>query len=76
LNNLGLTSPGGYLPPSSNPLSANTYVSIHAESKEHALAIGVLKMDTEEIKKKNEGTAIENFHFLNDGLWGLTVETK
>lgn len=55
-----------------------------AEGKTHALAIGLTKMSGKEmffflkIKKKlkfsisieqNKGIAIENIHYLNDGLW-------
>eukprot|EP00842_Homolaphlyctis_polyrhiza_P002311 jgi/Hompol1/3080/HPOL_001555-RA len=63
----GLTSPGGSLPETNLP--AETIVAIHAEGKEHAVAIGVLKMDTDQIKSVNKGIAVSNIHFLNDGLW-------
>lgn len=44
-------------------------VAIYAENKETALAIGVLKMSTEDIKTINKGHGVENLHFLTDGLW-------
>ena len=39
--------------------------------KEHALAIGKTLMSTEDITKKNKGIGVENFHYLNDGLWNM-----
>ena len=63
----GLTSPGGKL------ISAdkNTVVAIMAEGKQHALAVGITKMSTDEIQKLNKGIAIEALHYLNDGLWQM-----
>jgi len=63
----GLTSAGGSL--GSTPLEAGAYVAVKAEGKEHILAIGRLAMSTADIAKINKGTAIENLHSLNDGLW-------
>jgi PUA domain protein len=40
-----------------------------AEGKTHALAIGLTKMSGKEIIEQNKGIAIENIHYLNDGLW-------
>lgn len=42
-----------------------------AEGKEHALAIGVTTMSTEQIRAENKGIAVENTHWLKDGLWAL-----
>ncbi|XP_002134148.2 malignant T-cell-amplified sequence 1 homolog isoform X2 [Drosophila pseudoobscura] len=61
----GLTSPGACM----TPAEKNTVVAIMAEGKEHALAIGLLTLSTEEILAKNKGIGIETYHFLNDGLW-------
>ena len=44
-------------------------MAIYAENKENALAIGVLKMSTADIKSINKGHGVENLHFLTDGLW-------
>lgn len=44
---------------------------IFAEGKEHALAIGVTLLSTKEIRETNKGVAVENTHYLNDGLWHL-----
>ena len=43
--------------------------AIFAEGKEHALAIGIMKMSSDDIKSLNKGIGIEIIHFLNDGLW-------
>ena len=62
----GFTSKGGDIP---KPLEANTAVAIYAEGKEHALAVGITKMSTTQIKTVNKGIAVENVHYLMDGLW-------
>ncbi|KAI2804859.1 hypothetical protein RDWZM_008133 [Blomia tropicalis] len=64
----GLTSKGAIMTPG---LNANDIVTVVAEGKQHALSIGVLKMSVDDIGKVNRGIAIENVHFLNDGLWRL-----
>lgn len=62
----GFTSPGGDLPVS---IEAEQPVAIYAEGKEHAMAIGLTKMSTEDIKTLNKGIAVDNIHYLMDGLW-------
>ncbi len=62
----GFTSKGGDI---STPLEAEQPVAIYAEGKEHALAIGLTKMSTEEIRTVNKGMAVETVHYLMDGLW-------
>ncbi|KAK1931444.1 Malignant T-cell-amplified sequence 1 [Phytophthora citrophthora] len=62
----GLTSAGGDMPES---LEAGTPVAIMAEGKEHAMAIGILTLSTDDIRSKNKGVAIEMVHFLGDDLW-------
>lgn len=44
-------------------------VSIYAQDKENALAVGVMMMSTEEVRKSNKGHGVENLHFVSDGLW-------
>ena len=46
-------------------------VSIFAEGKEHALAVGKTAMSTKDITEKNKGIGVENYHYLNDGLWNM-----
>ncbi|KAI9002697.1 PUA-like domain-containing protein [Gaertneriomyces semiglobifer] len=63
----GLTSKGAKLPEESLPI--NTPVAIMAEGKEHALAVGVTMMSTDDIKKVNKGVGVDLMHYLNDGMW-------
>ncbi len=53
------------------PVPAETVVAIMAEGKEHALAIGKTSMSTADIAAKNKGVGVENYHYLNDGLWNM-----
>ena len=62
----GLTNPGGKMP---DDLEKGRGVVIFAEDKEHALAVGVMKLSAEEIKTKNKGIGIEVAHFMGDGLY-------
>jgi len=64
----GLTSKGAIMTPD---LPIDSVVTVIAEGKQCALSVGVLKMSTNDIAKINRGIAIENIHFLNDGLWRL-----
>ncbi|XP_034933716.1 malignant T-cell-amplified sequence 1 homolog isoform X2 [Chelonus insularis] len=63
----GLTSKGAKM----SPVPKGTVVAVMAEGKQHALAIGVTTLSTEEILKVNKGVGIENYHYLNDGLWQM-----
>lgn len=67
----GFTSAGGSLPPASSALPAETPVVIHAERKEHAIGVGILKLGTEEIKKVNKGVGVEVMAYVGDDLWAL-----
>jgi PUA domain protein len=62
----GLTNPGGDV---SIDLPEMAPVAIYAQDKEHALAIGVTKMSTADIRKINKGIGIEVVHHLDDQLW-------
>ena len=62
----GFTSPGGDL---SANLGEGEPVAIYAEGKQNALAIGITKMSTDGIKSVNKGIAVDNLHYLMDGLW-------
>ena len=57
---------GGNLP---DEVEAGRPVAIFAEGKQHPLAVGLTQMSTSDIKEKNKGIAVENVHFLLDGLW-------
>ena len=63
----GLTSAGGHLPDPSKgetPLKKGQCVAIKAQGKDEILAVGVMQMDTEEVRKTGKGIAIENIHYL------------
>lgn len=62
----GLTSAGGDM---STPLSEGAPVAVYAEGKEHALAIGTMKMSTGDVKAINKGVGVEVLHFVGDDLW-------
>ncbi|CAG0919898.1 unnamed protein product [Notodromas monacha] len=63
----GLTSPGAKMTTSPE----NAVVAIMAEGKEHALAVGVMKLSSGKILEVNKGIGVENYHYLNDGLWNM-----
>ncbi|KAJ1501796.1 hypothetical protein HMI54_007585 [Coelomomyces lativittatus] len=65
----GLTSKGGNC---DVDLPANVPVAVMAENKVHALAIGILKLSTSEIRRVNKGIGIETIHHLGDPLWRTT----
>ena len=43
--------------------------AIYAEGKEHALAVGLTKMSTADMRSINKGHGVETLHNINDGLW-------
>nr|XP_012219061.1 PREDICTED: malignant T-cell-amplified sequence 1 homolog [Linepithema humile] len=63
----GLTSKGAKM----MTVEKGTVVAVMAEGKQHALAVGVTALSTEDIIKVNKGIGIENCHYLNDGLWQM-----
>ncbi|KAL2106032.1 hypothetical protein VUR80DRAFT_7398 [Thermomyces stellatus] len=84
----GLTSPGGRLPEDrggeradeavdgrwGRELAKGEPVVVMAEGKEEACAVGVLAAGTEELKAKKKGPAMEDGHYLGDGLWKLRLD--
>ncbi|GMI47889.1 hypothetical protein TrCOL_g4171 [Triparma columacea] len=62
----GLTNPGGEM---GVELEEGASVVIKAEGKENAIAVGTLKMSSEDIRGKNKGIGIVVDHFLGDGLF-------
>uniref|UniRef100_A0A7S3A8Q9 PUA domain-containing protein n=1 Tax=Rhodosorus marinus TaxID=101924 RepID=A0A7S3A8Q9_9RHOD len=62
----GLTSPGARM---DEEVEAGKIVAIHAEGKEHALAVGLTKLSTADIRSINKGIAVEMLHHVNDGLY-------
>jgi PUA domain protein len=80
----GLTSKGGRLPDEDAEgedeafgtvdLEPGAVAVIEAEGKENACMVGQLKMGTKEMKTKKKGVAIDEGHYLGDGLWKLNLE--
>eukprot|EP01025_Chloroclados_australasicus_P004620 TRINITY_DN11195_c0_g1_i1.p3 TRINITY_DN11195_c0_g1~~TRINITY_DN11195_c0_g1_i1.p3 ORF type:complete len:187 (-),score=24.65 TRINITY_DN11195_c0_g1_i1:317-877(-) len=66
----GLTSPGATI---HDEVDARSPVSIYAEGKEHAMAVGRTEMSTADMRKINKGIGVENMHYLNDGLWKMPM---
>ncbi|KAI3389161.1 hypothetical protein SNEBB_009717 [Seison nebaliae] len=66
----GLTSTGAKLEAN---IDEDEYVAIMAEGKEHAMAIGRMRMSSEKIQEVNKGIAIDLVHYLNDGLWRMSA---
>lgn len=64
----GLTSPGAKM---TENVGKDKIVVVMAEGKQHALAIGQMKMSSTDIRKINKGIGIEVLHYMNDGLWHL-----
>lgn len=74
----GLTSAGGRLPdpekiPSERELEAGEVVAVTAEGKEEICMIGVLKVGTEDVKKKPKGHVMELTHYLGDWMWKVNA---
>ncbi|KAA0198993.1 Translation machinery-associated protein 20, partial [Fasciolopsis buskii] len=63
----GLTSPGARM----TQVPQGSVVAVMAEGKDHALAVGITSLSTDEILRINKGVGVENVHYLNDGLWRL-----
>lgn len=70
----GLTSPGGRLPDGERALEKGAVVAVRAEGKEEACLVGTLKAGTEEIKSKGKGVAMDDGHYLGDGLWRMHLD--
>ena len=58
-------------PASRLQVGADAPVAIYAEGKEHAMAVGITKMSTQDMRDVNKGIGVDNLHFLTDGLWRL-----
>ena len=78
-----MTSKGGRLPGDEEAgeeygnegkeLEEGDVVVVDAEGKENACMVGVLKMGSQQMKEQKKGIAIENGHFVGDGLWKLDL---
>jgi len=63
----GLTSKGAKM----TEQPKGSVVAIMAEGKEHAIAVGLTTMSTQDIASINKGIGVDNIHYLNDGLWHM-----
>jgi len=51
----------------------DTVVAVMAEGKEHALAVGQMKMSSGDIRSINKGIGVETLTHLGDPLWQLKL---
>jgi PUA domain protein len=70
----GVTSEGGKLP--EECIEKGKPVLVFAEGKASPMAVGVLMKSTDDIRKQNEGKGIQNYHYIDDGLWNMWVQKK
>lgn len=68
----GLTSAGAKLPEEDWPV--DKIVTVYAEGKESAMAVGKLAMSINDIKTINKNTGIELYEYLGDGLWHFKTD--
>lgn len=68
----GLTSAGAKLPDEDWPI--DKIVTVYAEGKESAMAVGKLAMSIHDIKTINKNTGIELYEYLGDGLWHFKTD--
>jgi len=64
----GLTSLGGDCSPE---LAKESPCAVTAQGKQHAMAVGLTKLSTADIRRVNDGIAIDTIHMIGDGLWKL-----
>lgn len=62
----GLVSEGGKMDVDLKP---GQPVVLMAEGKENACAVGMVKMTPDDARANPRGVAVDNIHYLNDGLW-------
>lgn len=67
----GLTSKGACYP---DNIEAEKMVSVMIEGKEHAIAVGLTKLSSSDIKSINKGIGIENIHYIGDNLWNFVLD--
>jgi len=61
----GLLTSGGKM----DDVEADKIVCITGEGKQYAMAVGLTKLSTKEIREVGKGIVIENLHHLGDDLW-------
>jgi len=63
----GLLNPGGEM----DDVEAGKVVTIHGEGKNYAMAVGICKFSTKEIREMGKGQVIDVVHYLGDTLWQM-----
>lgn len=66
----GLTSKGARM---EDDIPMDAIVAVMAEGKEHALAVGLMKMSSGDIRSVNKGIGVETLTYLGDPLWQLKL---
>lgn len=66
----GLTSKGARM---DGDIPVDTVVAVMAEGKEHAMAVGQMKMSSSDIRTINKGIGVETLTYLGDPLWQLKL---
>lgn len=69
----GLKSAGAKL---ADNVKAKQIVAVMAQGMDHAMAIGQQTLASEDILTTSAGSAIDNIHYLNDGLWRFSTVAK
>ena len=54
-------------------IPVDTIVAVMAEGKEHAMAVGQMKMSSGDIRSINKGIGVETLTHLGDPLWQLKL---
>ena len=54
-------------------IPVDTVVAVMAEGKEHAMAVGQMKMSSGDIRSINKGIGVETLTYLGDPLWQLKL---
>ena len=54
-------------------IPVDTIVAVMAEGKEHAMAVGQMKMSSGDIRTINKGIGVETLTSLGDPLWQLKL---
>ena len=75
LNGANCMAPGLLKPESSmEECEKDEVVAIYGAGKQHAIAIGITKMSSAEIRQAGTGMAIEMLHYCGDGIWAMGNE--
>jgi PUA domain protein len=54
-------------------ITVDTIVAVMGEGKENAMAVGLMKMSSGDIRSINKGIGVETLTCLGDPLWQLTL---